>query len=126
MSADAHVVPGAPPPAGPYSHFARAGGLVFTSGVVPVDPATGMVPDGAGEQTRLALRNLGVVLAAAGVGFGDVVKTTVHLADLADFAEFNQAYQEFFTQPYPVRTTVGSALAGVLVEIDAVAALPQG
>lgn len=70
------------------------------------------------------LRNIAAVLAERGVGLDDVLKTTVHLADLADFAAFNEAYQEFFTQPYPVRTTVGSQLAGILVEIDVVARIP--
>ena len=70
------------------------------------------------------LAELEAVLAERGLTLDDCVKTTVHLADLADFAEFNSAYQEFFTAPYPVRTTVGSQLANILVEIDVVAALP--
>jgi enamine deaminase RidA (YjgF/YER057c/UK114 family) len=82
------------------------------------------VPDGVAGQTRQVLRNIGAVLAERGLTLDDCVKTTVHLADLADFAEFNAAYQEFFSAPYPVRTTVGSQLAGILVEIDVVAALP--
>lgn len=77
------------------------------------------------EQTRQVLRNVGSVLAEHGLTLDDSVKVTVHLADLADFAEFNEAYQEFFTAPYPVRTTVGSQLANILVEIDVVAAIRQ-
>jgi enamine deaminase RidA (YjgF/YER057c/UK114 family) len=79
-----------------------------------------------GEQTRQVLRNVQAILAERGLTLDDCVKTTVHLADLADFAEFNEAYKEFFTEPYPVRTTVGSQLANILVEIDVVAALPEG
>jgi len=78
------------------------------------------------EQTRQVLRNIGAVLAEYGLDFDDVVKVTAHLEDLADFAEYNEAYAEFFTEPYPVRTTVGSRLADILVEIDVVAALREG
>lgn len=115
----------APQPAGPYSQGIVANGFFYTAGFGPQDPATGTVPDGVAEQTRQVLRNIGVVLAERGLTLDDCVKTTVHLADLADFAEFNAAYQEFFSAPYPVRTTVGSQLANILVEIDVVAALPQ-
>lgn len=114
----------APQPAGPYSQGVVANGFFYTAGFGPQDPATGTVPDGVAEQTRQVLRNIGAVLAERGLTLDDCVKTTVHLADLADFAEFNSAYQEFFTAPYPVRTTVGSQLANILVEIDVVAALP--
>jgi reactive intermediate/imine deaminase len=114
----------APQPAGPYSQGIVANGFFYTAGFGPQDPATGTVPDGVAEQTRQVLRNIGVVLAERGLTLDDCVKTTVHLADLADFAEFNAAYQEFFSAPYPVRTTVGSQLANILVEIDVVAALP--
>lgn len=71
------------------------------------------------------LRNISAVLAEHDLTFDDVVKVTAHLEDLADFAEYNAAYAEFFTEPYPVRTTVGSRLANILVEIDVVAAIPQ-
>jgi reactive intermediate/imine deaminase len=114
----------APQPAGPYSQGIVANGFFYTAGFGPQDPATGTVPDGVAGQTRQVLRNIGAVLAERGLTLDDCVKTTVHLADLADFAEFNAAYQEFFSAPYPVRTTVGSQLAGILVEIDVVAALP--
>ncbi len=115
----------APPPAGPYSQGIEANGFLFTAGFGPQDPAHGnAIADSVADQTRQVLRNVQVVLAERGLTLDDCVKTTVHLADLADFAEFNTAYQEFFTVPYPVRTTVGSQLNGILVEIDVVAALP--
>jgi len=115
----------APQPAGPYSQGIEANGFFYTAGFGPQDPATSAVADSVAEQTRQVLRNVQAVLAERGLGMDDCVKTTVHLADLADFAEFNEAYAEFFSQPYPVRTTVGSQLANILVEIDVVAAIPE-
>jgi reactive intermediate/imine deaminase len=114
----------APQPAGPYSQGIIANGFLYTAGLGPQDPDTGGVSDSVADQTRQALRNVSAVLAEQGLALDDCVKTTVHLADLADFIEFNGAYEEFFTEPYPVRTTVGSQLANILVEIDVVAALP--
>ncbi|WP_282944703.1 RidA family protein [Cellulomonas endometrii] len=111
----------APRPAGAYSQAVRLGDLIWTAGFGPQDPATGAVADSVAEQTRQVLRNVRATLEAAGFTMDDVVKTTVHLADLADFAEFNAAYGEFFTAPEPARTTVGSQLAGIKVEIDVVA-----
>jgi 2-iminobutanoate/2-iminopropanoate deaminase len=127
MQLTRYQVEGAPTPAGPYSHAVAANGFLYTAGFGPVDPASGrIVGDDVGEQTRQVLRNVGTVLAAAGLSFKDVVKSTVHLADVArDFAAFNAAYAEFFTDGYPVRTTVGSTLPNILVEIDVVAALPE-
>ena len=117
----------APQPAGPYSQGIEANGFLFTAGFGPQDPATGnAVADTVADQTRQVLRNVQAVLAERQLTLDDCVKTTVHLADLADFAEFNAAYQEFFSEPYPVRTTVGSQLADILVEIDVVAALSGG
>ena len=116
---------GSPQPAGPYSQGIVAGGFLFTAGVGPQDPETGVKADGVGDQTRQVLRSLSAVVAAAGATMDDVVKVTAHLQDLADFAEFNQAYSEFFTAPYPVRTTVGSTLNDILVEIDFVVKLPD-
>ena len=113
----------APQPAGPYSQGIEANGFFYTAGFGPQDPTTGAVSDSVAEQTRQVLRNIAAVLAERDLTLDHCVKTTVHLADLADFAEFNAAYQEFFTEPYPVRTTVGSQLANILVEIDVVAAL---
>ncbi|GAA1486650.1 RidA family protein [Brachybacterium fresconis] len=111
----------APQPAGPYSQAIVSGDLLFTAGFGPQDPATGEVSDSVAEQTRQVLRTLQAVLAERGASLEDVLKTTVHLADLADFQEFNEAYREFFSEPFPVRTTVGSQLANIKVEIDAVA-----
>jgi 2-iminobutanoate/2-iminopropanoate deaminase len=111
----------APQPAGPYSQAIVSGDLLFTAGFGPQDPATGTVPESVGDQTRQVLKNLRNVLAERGATLDDALKTTVHLADLADFEEFNVAYREFFSEPFPVRTTVGSQLANILVEIDLVA-----
>jgi reactive intermediate/imine deaminase len=117
----------APQPAGPYSQGVEVNGFLYTAGFGPQNPAAdGAVADTTAEQTRQVLRNVQAVLAERGLTMNDCVKTTVHLADLAEFAEFNAAYGEFFTEPYPVRTTVGSQLAGIRVEIDVVAAIPQG
>lgn len=117
----------APKPGGAYAHGVAANGFLYTAGFGPVDPVTRQIVGAEiGEQTRQALHNVGAVLAAAGLGFGDVVKSTVHLADVTrDFAGFNAAYAEFFTEGLPARTTVGSTLPNILVEIDVVAALPE-
>ncbi len=116
----------APQPAGPYSQGIEANGLFFTAGFGPQDPATGAVAETVYEQTSQVLRNIQAVLSERGLTMDDCVKTTVHLADLANFDEFNNAYEQFFTEPYPVRTTVGSQLANIHVEIDVVAVLPEG
>jgi reactive intermediate/imine deaminase len=115
----------APAPAGPYSQGIVSGDLLFTAGFGPQDPATGAVADNVADQTRQVLRNIQAVLAQHGAALDDVLKSTVHLADLADFEEFNSAYREFFSEPYPVRTTVGSQLANILVEIDVVARIAK-
>jgi len=118
--------PGAPAPAGPYSQGIVANGMLFTAGFGPQDPETGAVAPSVGEQTRQVLRNISAVLAEHGATLDDVVKSTVHLQHLKrDFAEYNDAYREFFSEPYPVRTTVGSDLFDILVEIDVVVALPS-
>jgi 2-iminobutanoate/2-iminopropanoate deaminase len=111
-----------PKPAGPYSHIVEANGFVFTAGFGPQDPTTGEIPSGVAEQTAGVLRNLEIALSLAGLTLADVVKTTVHLQNLDDFAAFNEVYARSFTENFPVRTTVGSTLNGILVEIDAVAA----
>jgi len=114
----------APRPGGPYSQGIVAGGFLFTAGFGPNDPVTGLPADNVGEQTRQVLRNISAVLAERGATLGDVVKVTAHLQNVvADFAEFNAAYNEFFSEPYPVRTTVGSDLMGILIEIDVIAEL---
>lgn len=124
MAKTAFHTTNAPQPAGPYSQGIEANGFLYTAGFGPQDPATGAIADSVAEQTRQVLRNVQAVLAERGLTTDDCVKTTVHLADLADFTEFNEAYAEFFCEPYPVRTTVGSQLANILVEIDVVAAVP--
>jgi len=110
-----------PAPAGPYSHVAVAGGLIFTAGFGPQHPSTGAIPEGIEVQTHAVLDNVERALAARSAGLEDVAKSTVHLQHLDDFAEYNRAYEGRFTAPYPVRTTVGSNLLGILVEIDFVA-----
>ena len=119
------VTPAAPQPGGAYSQGIAVGGLIFTAGFGPQDPADGSVPDGIEAQTRNVLRNVAATLAERNATLDDVVKATVHLQHLdRDFGDFNRVYSEFFEAPYPARTTVGSTLAGILVEIDVVAALP--
>ncbi|HEY8454328.1 MAG TPA: Rid family detoxifying hydrolase [Actinopolymorphaceae bacterium] len=114
----------APKPAGAYSQGVVANGFLYTAGFGGIDPATGKVVEGGvGAQTAQVMRNIQAVLAERGLTFADVVKTTVHLANLDDFDEFNRVYESFLEKPYPARTTVGSALKGILVEIDVVAAL---
>jgi 2-iminobutanoate/2-iminopropanoate deaminase len=117
----------APRPGGAYSQAVVVGSLVFTAGVTPVDPATGRVVEGDVEaQTEQTLRNLEAILRAAGSGLEHAVKATVHLADVRrDYAAFNRAYERIMPDPKPARTTVGSELRGVLVEIDLVAEIPS-
>lgn len=118
-----NVEEGVPAPGGAYSHAVVAAGLIFTAGQGPISPQDGsIVGDGIAEQTSQVLRNLEGVLAARGRTFADVVKVTVHLADVKrDFADFDIAYRKLVPAPYPARTTVGSALPGILIEIDVVA-----
>ena len=116
--------PGAPKAIGPYSPAIRAGQLLFVSGQVPIDPATGnMIAGGIGDQTRRVLDNIGELLLAAGRSFGDVVRTTVFLADMNDFAAMNEVYGGYFAEPYPARATVQVARLpkDALVEIDVIA-----
>jgi 2-iminobutanoate/2-iminopropanoate deaminase len=118
------VAPGAPPAIGPYSPALRAGNLLFISGQVPMDPATGNLVDGdIAVQTRRVLQNIGTLLAAAGLGHNDVVRTTVFLADMSEFAAMNTAYGEFFAEPYPARSTVQAARLprDARIEIDVIA-----
>ena len=115
------VVADAPAPAGPYSQGIGVGPFVFVAWQGPMDVQTGTVPDGIEAQTENVLRNLEAILRGAGCSLADVVKVTAHLADLQDFAAFNAVYQRYFPEPWPVRTTVGSSLMGILVEIDVIA-----
>ena len=112
----------APAAIGPYSQGYEVNGLVFTSGQIPVDPATGSIPEGITQQADQACRNVGAVLAAAGVNFENVVKTTCFLADMGDFAQFNSVYEQYFVSK-PARSCVAvKALPkGVLCEIEAIA-----
>lgn len=114
---------GAPKAIGPYSQGVAAGGWVFTAGMIGLDPATGELAAGLEAQARRALANLAAVLEAAGCTWGDVVKTTVYLADMADFVAFNAVYGETVSEPFPARSTVQAAglPKGALVEVDAVA-----
>jgi len=114
----------APHAIGPYSQAVRAGNLVFASGQIPTDPATGeFVSGGIAEQTEQVLRNLSAVLEAAGTGLDRVVKTTVFLAEMVDFAAMNEVYARFFTREPPARATVAAAglPRNARVEIDAIA-----
>ncbi len=127
MTRQAISTTNAPAAVGPYSQAIVAGDLVFCAGQVPLDPATGEVIDGTiEEQTERVLRNVGAVLDAAGVTFGDVVKTTVFLVDMGDFAAMNGVYAGFFPDPPPARSTVAVAALpkGARVEIEAVARRP--
>ena len=116
----------APAAIGPYSQaIDSAAGLVFLSGQLPIDPSTGAFPDGGvKEQTRQSLLNAMAILEEAGLGLGNVVKTTVFLADMGDFAAMNEVYAEFFSAPFPARSAVAvKALPkGALVEIECIAA----
>jgi 2-iminobutanoate/2-iminopropanoate deaminase len=114
----------APGPIGPYSQAIRAGGFIFLSGQIALDPASGaVVAGGVSEQTRQVMRNLAAVLAAAGSGLDRVVKTTIFLRSLEDFAEVNRVYAEYLGEAKPARATVEVSRLpkDVLVEIEAVA-----
>ncbi|WP_186565421.1 RidA family protein [Lawsonibacter celer] len=115
--------PNAPAAVGPYCHAKLAGNTLYTSGQLGLIPATGELPQGVEAQARQALTNLGAVLQAGGMGFADVVKTTVFLADMGDFAAINAIYAEFFTGEAPARSCVqaGALPKGALFEIEAVA-----
>ncbi|HEX5809281.1 MAG TPA: Rid family detoxifying hydrolase [Anaerolineales bacterium] len=109
-------------PIGAYSQGLRAGDFVFVSGQGPLDPATGkIVGDTVEEQTIRVLENIRAILEAGGASMSDVVKVTAHLSDLANFERYNKVYASYFPDPKPTRTTVGSQLLGILVEIDAIA-----
>jgi 2-iminobutanoate/2-iminopropanoate deaminase len=114
----------APKAIGPYSQAIIANGFVFCSGQIPIDPATGNLIDGTIEDdTRQVLKNIGAVLEAAGSSYDDVVKTTVFLQDMNDFAKMNAVYAEFFKAPSPARATVQAAglPKNVKIEIEAIA-----
>ncbi len=114
----------APAAIGPYSQAIQVGNLVYTSGQIPIDPATGAFAEGGiREQTRQSLTNVKAILEEVGLTMGSVVKTTVFMADMGDFAEMNAVYAEFFQEPYPARSAVAvkTLPKGALVEIEVIA-----
>ena len=114
----------APAAIGPYSQAIQVGNLVYTSGQLPIDPATGEFPEGGiKEQARQSLTNIQAILQEAGLTMGSVIKTTVFMADMNDFADMNSVYAEFFNEPYPARSAVAvkTLPKGALVEIEVVA-----
>ena len=117
----------APAAIGPYSQAIRYGNMLFTSGQIPLDPKTGeVVGSDVAAQAQMVLKNLGAVLKAGGADFGSVIKTTCFLADMADFAAFNEVYSSYFTaDPKPARSCVAAKALprGVLCEVEAVAAV---
>ena len=114
--------PNAPAAIGPYSQGMIVGGLVFCSGQIPVDPATGTIPEGIAAQADRSCRNVAAVLAAAGTGMEKVVKTTCFLADMADFAAFNEVYaKHFVSKPARICCAVKTLPKNVLCEIEAIA-----
>ena len=116
----------APGAIGPYSQAVKTGGMIFCSGQIPIDPATGdFVSDNVAEQTEQVLKNLEAVLKAGGAGLGNVVKTTVFLADMNDFTAMNEVYSRFFNENKPARATVQAARLprDARVEIECIAAV---
>ena len=114
----------APAAIGPYSQAIQVGNLVYTSGQIPIDPATGVfVEGGIKEQTRQSLTNVKAILEEAGLDMSHIVKTTVFMADMNDFGDMNAVYAEFFSEPYPARSAVAvkTLPKGALVEIEVVA-----
>jgi 2-iminobutanoate/2-iminopropanoate deaminase len=99
-------VPGAPSPVGPYSHAVQANNMVFTSGQIPMDAAGNIVEGGIDAQTRQVMQNIGNVLQAAGLDFSHIVKSSIFLADMNDFAVVNEIYASYFTSDFPARETV--------------------
>ncbi len=119
---------GAPDPIGPYSQGVIASGrTLFVAGQTPKDPKTGELAGDIRQQAVRALENVKAIVEAAGATMADVVKVNAYLADLGDFAAFNEVYAKYFSAPYPARTTVGAVLPGgaVRVEIDAIVSLPR-
>lgn len=115
----------APAAIGPYSQAIEVNGFVYASGQLPIDPATGAFPEGGvKEQTRQSILNVKAILEEAGLALSNVVKTTVYLADMGDFAAMNEVYSQFFVQPFPARSAIAvKALPkSALVEVEVVAA----
>ena len=116
----------APAAIGPYSQAIEIGGMLFASGQIPVDPATGEVPEGITAQAEQSCKNVGAILAEAGLGYENVVKTTCFLADMADFAAFNEVYAKYFTSK-PARSCVAvkTLPKNLLCEIEVIAAVEE-
>ena len=115
------ITANAPSPAGPYSQGIAADRFVFVAGQRPADPKTGEIAEGIAAQTRQVIETLASVLEAAGSSLEDVVRSTVYLSDIKYFAEMNAVYEKLMPKPYPARTTIGTQLRGILVEIDVIA-----
>lgn len=115
------ITANAPSPAGPYSQGIAVDRFVFVAGQRPADPKTGEIAEGIAAQTRQVIENLASVLEAAGSSLEDVVRSTVYLSDIKYFAEMNAIYEKLMPKPYPARTTIGTQLRGILVEIDVIA-----
>ena len=118
----------APSAIGPYSQAIQVGDWIFTSGQLPIDPKTGAFPEGGiKEQTRQSLLNIKAILEEAGATLAEVVKTTVFLADMGDFAEMNSVYAEFFAQPFPARSAVAvkTLPKGAMVEVEVIASIVE-
>jgi 2-iminobutanoate/2-iminopropanoate deaminase len=116
----------APAAIGPYSQAIRVGNLIYTSGQIPINLATGVfVEGGIKEQTRQSLNNIKAILEEAGISMRNVIKTTIFLADMNDFGDMNAVYAEFFSEPYPARSAVAvkSLPKGALIEIEVVATI---
>ena len=116
------ATPHAPAAIGPYSQGYEVNGFVYTSGQIPVDPATGAIPEGITAQAHQSCKNVGAILEAAGIGYENVVKTTCFLAEIADFAQFNAVYEQYFVSK-PARSCVAvkDLPKGVLCEVEAIA-----
>ena len=116
----------APSAIGPYSQAVKVGGMLYASGQIPIDPATGVIVEGGiKEQTLQALNNVKAIVEAAGVTMDNVVKTTVFMADMSDFADMNSIYAQFFREPFPERSAVAvkSLPKGAMIEIEVVVEL---
>lgn len=113
----------APQPAGPYSQAIIANGFVFVAGQRPQDPVTGLISDDIQEQTKQCIKNIEAILTKAGSSLANIVRSNVYLSDIKYFSAMNEIYSEMIPRPYPTRTTVGTQLRNILVEIEVIAVL---
>lgn len=111
----------APPPSGSYSQGVQVGNRIYVAGQTPINNESGSIPSTIKEQMKQAITNIKHVLEAGGASLSDIVKVTVYLTDLNDFESFNEAYKDIFSEPLPVRTTIGCELKGIPLEIDVIA-----